>query len=188
LTGNFSIWVYRFANNISSLQIIFKGSSAPNPQKSLSISFSSQTTFRAWRIKNMLRLTVDLAARKSTTDSGFRTPPIVLFLTVGGGGGGPEYGLKSAQRSTVVMEACRWTVYRQFRTPPIVLPLTMGGGVRNKVSFSSGPYLYVSPDPITSSALSVHLSAILYLSFSSLSHLTPITHPCINRLRIKTLS
>jgi hypothetical protein len=36
----------------------------------------------------MLRLTVDLAARKSTVDSGFRTPPTVLFLTVGGGGGG----------------------------------------------------------------------------------------------------
>jgi hypothetical protein len=136
----------------------------------------------------MLRLTVDLAARKSTADSGFRTPPTVLFLTVGGGGGGgPECGLKSAHRSTVVMEARRWTVYRQFRTPPIVLPLTMGGGgggVRNKAGFSGGPYLYVSPDPITSSAFFVHLSATHSLVFSSLSHLTPVTHPCIIRLRM----
>jgi hypothetical protein len=47
----------------------------------------------AWRIKNALRSTVDLAARRSTTDSGFQTPSTVMFLTVGGGGGGggPEW-------------------------------------------------------------------------------------------------
>jgi hypothetical protein len=36
----------------------------------------------------VLRSTVDLAAHRSTTDSGFQTPSTVLLLTVGGGGGG----------------------------------------------------------------------------------------------------
>jgi hypothetical protein len=88
LTGNFSLWVYRFANNISSLQIIFKGSSAPNPQKVIKPKFCLIYCIRAWRIKNALRLTVDLAARRSTADSGFRTPSTVLPFNGGGGGGG----------------------------------------------------------------------------------------------------
>jgi hypothetical protein len=48
----------------------------------------------SWRIKNALRSTVDLAARRSTADSGFRTPSTVLFLTVGGGGGGSGMVIK----------------------------------------------------------------------------------------------
>jgi hypothetical protein len=89
VTGNlFTLGVFGFANNISSLQIIFKGSSAPNPQKVIKPKFCLIYCIRTWRIKNALRSTVDLAAHRSTTDSGFQTPSTVLFLTVGGGGGG----------------------------------------------------------------------------------------------------
>jgi hypothetical protein len=36
----------------------------------------------------VLRSTVDLAVRRSTTDSGFQTPSTVLSFNGGGGGGG----------------------------------------------------------------------------------------------------
>jgi hypothetical protein len=68
-----------------------QGKQCTKPTKSTKPKFFC--CIRAWRIKNVLRSTVDLAARRSTTDSGFQTPSTVLLLTVGGGGGGGGSGM-----------------------------------------------------------------------------------------------
>jgi hypothetical protein len=111
VTGNFfTLGVFQLENNISFLQISFKERKGkrkfmifyaewllPNPMVKKAREAMHQTLkkvikpkffliycIHAWRIKNGLRSTVDLATRRSTTDSVFQTPLTVLFLTVGG--------------------------------------------------------------------------------------------------------
>jgi hypothetical protein len=182
VTGNlFTLGVFWFANNISSLQIIFKGSSAPNPQKVIKPKFCLIYCIRAWRIKNALRSTIDLAARRSMADSGFRTPSTVLFLTVGGGGVHGMVIKKCAQ-----IYGCHGGMQmdglQAILDPPDRFAFNSGGGGGNEAFFFGGPYPNVSSihcawSSITFSTFFIHLCATHSLVFSSMSHILPITHP-----------
>jgi hypothetical protein len=76
----------------------------------------------------MLRLTVDLAARKSTADSGFRTPPTVLFLTVGGGGGGSGMWIKKCAQIYGCHGGAQMDGLQAIPDPPDRSAFNDGGG------------------------------------------------------------